>query len=347
MKNIDYCIVGGGYAGLFFAHQLIKHNKSFILFCKDDKSASQVSAGMINPAVLKKFTTFWLAQEQIDFLRQTLNEIEQYTHHYYLIDEHVHRIFHDEAERELWLKKSHNEDLAPFLNPQFKKFEGIVNPFETGEVLQSARLNVKDFFTDMHQFLEMEQCIIYDSFQYSSLGAEGNYHDFKFSHVVFCEGMEVKNNPFFSDVEVHPNKGHHLTVELSKELKTKATLKKKHFLFPLENGLHYYGGTYDREADDHEINPKAVEQLKNGLSEFYPHDFTIKEVEFGFRPTVKDRRPIIGNHSEHPNFYIFNGLGARGVLNGCFFAHELYHHIENLKPLHPEVDLMRFKKQKS
>ena len=75
------------------------------------------------------------------------------------------------------------------------------------QVLQSARLNVKDFFTDMHQFLEMEQCIIYDSFQYSSLGAEGNYQDFKFSHVVFCEGMEVKNNPFFSDVEVHPNKG--------------------------------------------------------------------------------------------------------------------------------------------
>ena len=32
MKNIDYIIVGDGYAALFFAHQLIKNNKSFYLF---------------------------------------------------------------------------------------------------------------------------------------------------------------------------------------------------------------------------------------------------------------------------------------------------------------------------
>ena len=34
-------------------------------------------------------------------------------------------------------------------------------------------------------------------------------------------------------------------------------------------------------------------------------DFEIKEVHFGFRPTVKDRRPILGKHSQHHNFYVF------------------------------------------
>ena len=63
MKNVEYIIVGGGYAALFFAHQLIKNNKSFVLFSDGKKSASQVSAGIVNPMVLKKFTTFWLAQE--------------------------------------------------------------------------------------------------------------------------------------------------------------------------------------------------------------------------------------------------------------------------------------------
>ncbi|RZJ51329.1 MAG: FAD-binding oxidoreductase, partial [Chryseobacterium sp.] len=63
MQNVDYIIVGDGYAALFFAHQLTKNNKSFVIFSEGRKSASQISAGIVNPVVLKKFTTFWLAQE--------------------------------------------------------------------------------------------------------------------------------------------------------------------------------------------------------------------------------------------------------------------------------------------
>ena len=98
MKNVEYTIVGGGYAALFFAHQLIKNNKFFVLFSDGKKSASQVSAGIVNPMVLKKFTTFWLAQEQLDRLNETLNEIEKYTGNHYLIKENIHRIFHDQKE---------------------------------------------------------------------------------------------------------------------------------------------------------------------------------------------------------------------------------------------------------
>mgnify|MGYP003615829603 CR=1 FL=1 len=61
MKKVDYIIVGDGYAALFFAHQLIKNNKSFYLFSEGKKGASFVSAGIINHAVLKRFITFWLA----------------------------------------------------------------------------------------------------------------------------------------------------------------------------------------------------------------------------------------------------------------------------------------------
>src|SRR5690606_10747023 len=98
MKNVDYIIVGGGYAGIFFAHQLILNGKSFVIFSEGGKSASQVSAGIVNPVVLKKFTTFWLAKEQIDFLNTSLNEIAEYTGKNYQINENIHRIFHDQKE---------------------------------------------------------------------------------------------------------------------------------------------------------------------------------------------------------------------------------------------------------
>ena len=340
MKNIDYIIVGDGYAALFFAHQLIKNNKSFYLFSEGKKSASMVSAGIINPAVLKRFTTFWLAQEQIDSLKKTLSEIEGYTHKNYLIEKPILRVFHDEKEKELWLKKSSE---ISFLSNDFIKINSIKNPFGCGKVNHSARLNVRDFFTDLINFLEQNSHLIKEKFDYNLIKTENStYKDIQFKNIIFAEGMAVKENPYFSEIPVEANKGHHLEVKLSEKIEDDFTIKKKHFIFPLNENTYYYGGTYDREQTHHKIDNSAVEKLINALAEFYPNDFEVTQVKFGFRPTVKDRRPIVGAHSEFKNFYVFNGLGARGILNGNYFAINLYNHLENGEEIHPEVDLKRF-----
>ncbi|WP_144283565.1 NAD(P)/FAD-dependent oxidoreductase [Chryseobacterium echinoideorum] len=343
MQKVDYIIVGDGYAALFFAHQLIMNEKSFVIYSEGKKSASQVSAGIINPVVLKKFTTFWKAQEQIDFLRKTLIEICEYTGENYLIDAPIHRIFHDENEQKLWLRKSDNIDLINFLDKSFIPLYNVKNEFNTGKVNQSARLNVEDFFYGMMNFLISNNHLISEYFDYNNLNTSENiYKDFSFEHIVFCEGMGVKFNPFFSKIPVNPNKGHHIRVKLSDPLDKNITIKKKHFLFPLNNDLYFYGGTYDRDQIHENIDESAIEQLKNGLSEFYQKEFDVKEVYFGFRPTVKDRRPILGRHSELNNLYVFNGLGARGILNGCYFSKTLFDFIENNIPLPEEISLSRF-----
>lgn len=342
MKKVDYIIVGAGYAGLFFAHQLHQDGKTFVIFSGKEKGASHVSAGMVNPAVLKKFTTFWLAQEQLDFLQKTLAEIQNYTGVNYFIPEPVHRIFHDEQERGLWLKKSDSDGLKDFLSKDFTQFPIILNPFSTGEVMQSGRLNVPEFFAGVTGYFKKSGNLSEDHFAYEELDtSEKQYREYRYQNIVFCEGMNVTANPFFRHIELQPNKGHHLTVKLSKKPAGK-TFKKKHFLFPLNANEHYYGGTYDRDRTDHHIDENAVAQLKNGLAEFYPFPFQTLAVEYGFRPTVKDRRPIIGRHPIEEDLYVFNGLGARGVLNGCFFAQSLFQLIENGVPLPPEVDISRF-----
>lgn len=343
MKNVDYIIAGDGYAGLFLAHQLIKNNKSFVIFSEGRKSASQVSAGIINPVVLKKFTTFWKAQEQIDFLKNSLQEIQSYTGENYLINAPIQRIFHDENEQNLWLKKSENEELSAFLDKNFDRLDVVKNDFLTGKVNQSARLNVNGFFNGLFTYFEKNGHLIKEKFEYAKLNpSESVYKDFSFKNIIFCEGMGVKDNPYFSEIMVNPNKGHHIKVKLSQPIPENITIKKKHFLFPTGNGLYFYGGTYDREQLHYHIDESAVAQLVKGLSEFYPYDFEVEEVHFGFRPTVKDRRPIIGRHQTFSNLYVFNGLGARGILNGCYFSRDLFRFIEEDIPLHEEVSLNRF-----
>ena len=63
----------------------------------------------------------------------------------------------------------------------------------------------------------------------------------------------------------------------------------------------------------------------------------------GVRPTVRDRKPLVGKHPEFNNIYILNGLGTRGVMLGPAMAKALFENIENNEPLDKVININRFK----
>ena len=65
----------------------------------------------------------------------------------------------------------------------------------------------------------------------------------------------------------------------------------------------------------------------------------------GIRPTVADRRPLVGEHPKEKNMYVLNGFGSRGVLIAPFASEQLYHHIENKTALSEEIAIHRFEKK--
>ena len=48
--------------------------------------------------------------------------------------------------------------------------------------------------------------------------------------------------------------------------------------------------------------------------------FEVIDHQAAIRPTVKDRRPFIGNHPKYPNLGIFNGFGTKGASLVPFWA---------------------------
>ena len=112
------------------------------------------------------------------------------------------------------------------------------------------------------------------------------------------------------------------------------------FKFDKEN--YYYGGTYEKDEKDLEINKDSIIKLEDGLTEVYKGTYDITKVQTAFRSVVPDRRPILGRHSTYNNAFILNGLGARGVLNGAYFSKELYDNIEEGKDIPHEVNVNRF-----
>lgn len=342
MEKLDYIIVGDGYAAMFFAHQLLKNGKTFKLFSEGNRAASHISAGVCNPVVLKRYNKIWNDEAQMDYLPVIFDEIEEYLHKNYLIQENVVRIFHDEGEHKLWLKKASQEKFEDYLDSDIQQLSSVENPFGVGRVKNSCRLDVRSFFTDFFNFLEEKNALIKERFNYDKLNTDHNsYNDYTFDKIIFAEGTGIKDNPYFCEIPVKPNKGHRFSLRLENDTEA-FVIKKKHFLFRFSGDEYYYGGTYDRDSQTNEIEEKAVEELKKGLEEVYKDSYEIDEISTAFRATVADRRPIIGSHEMHENLYIFNGLGARGVLNGSYFSKQLFDFIEHGIEFHEEVNVKRF-----
>jgi len=87
---------------------------------------------------------------------------------------------------------------------------------------------------------------------------------------------------------------------------------------------------------------QGKQELIDRIKELLHCDFEIIEHLAGVRPTVNDRRPLLGTHPSQKNIHILNGLGTRGVMLAPAMALDLFNYIENQKPLHKSVNIERY-----
>jgi len=73
-------------------------------------------------------------------------------------------------------------------------------------------------------------------------------------------------------------------------------------------------------------------------------DYEVVGHEAGVRPTVKDRKPLVGQHPNYKNLFVLNGFGSHGIMIAPWAAAQLFGCIEKGEELLPEVDINRFAK---
>jgi glycine/D-amino acid oxidase-like deaminating enzyme len=136
-------------------------------------------------------------------------------------------------------------------------------------------------------------------------------------------------------------KGELLTIH-APDLKIDFILKGPVFLIPLEDNHYIVGATYNWDDTSNEVTLKAKEELLSKLKTFLNCPFQVVNHVAGIRPTVRDRRPLVGQHPVYKNMYVLNGLGTRGVMIGPYVAKQLFEFIEFGKPLEEEIDIKRY-----
>ncbi|MDO6596151.1 FAD-binding oxidoreductase [Oceanihabitans sp. 2_MG-2023] len=346
MKNVDYIIVGSGLAGIHFCEQLQANNKTFMVFDNQSQHSSVVAAGLYNPVVLKRFTSVWKSKEQLQLALPIYNKLEKDLNITLDYKTPVYRRFSSVEEQNDWFTASDKTALSEYLSIEIIKNNNsaIDANFGFGKVLETGRIDTKLLIESYKkQLLERNQ-LVEEDFNYEDLivKKELQYKDITARHIVFAEGFGVKKNPFFKDIPLKEVKGELLTIH-APDLKMDYILKSSVFLIPIGNDLYTIGATYNWNDKTNNITAKGKEELLKKLKTFLKCDFKVVSQVAGIRPTVTDRRPLVGKHEIHKNMYVLNGLGTRGVMIAPYVAKQLYHFIESNKDLETEIDISRFK----
>ncbi len=344
--QVDYIVVGIGLAGISFCEQLEANNKTFVVFDNKSQQSSVVAGGLYNPVVLKRFTSVWKSKEQLQIALPMYANLENKLKVKLDYKIPVYRKFASLEEQNDWFTASDKLKLSEYLSTNIIKNEnGAINAsFGFGEVLQTGRIDVKCLIKSYKNQLLKEKLLFEEAFNYNAIEIleDGiQYEDVKAKHIVFAEGFGVIQNPFFNKLPLVPTKGELLTIH-APDLKIDFVLKAGVFLIPLEDDLYIVGATYEWNDTTNKTTDKAKGELLSKLEKLISCPFKVVNQVAGVRPTVKDRRPLVGQHTTHKNMYVLNGLGTRGVMIGPYVAQQLYNLIESDTSLETDIDIKRF-----
>lgn len=346
---LDYLIVGSGLAGISFAEIALKNNKSILVMDNKSQVSSRVAGGLYNPVILKRFSEVWNAEEQLNLMDEFYNEIEGKLKTKFNFRLPILRKFFSIEEQNNWFAASDKKNLSPFLSTKIisKKYNGINSPYDYGEVLRTGYVDTALLLDSYKKYLQENNLLVEESFdslyvEFFDYGIQ--YKNIKARNIIFAEGFGLHKNVFFNYLPLDGTKGELLIIK-APDLDLDVIVNTSVFILPMGNDLFKVGATYNWQDKTDLPTEEGKKELVDRIREILMCDFEIIQHFGGVRPTVKDRRPLIGTHHERKALHILNGLGTRGVMLGPAMAKALFDNIENDVPLSPEIDIKRFHKK--
>ena len=155
----------------------------------------------------------------------------------------------------------------------------------------------------------------------------------------------MHSNPYFNHLPLDGTKGELFIIRAPK-LDLKVIVNTSVFILPLGNNLFKVGATYNWEDKTSIPTVEGKQELTDRIKEILNCDFEIVSHFAGVRPTVKDRKPLIGTNNIFKNIHVLNGLGTRGVMLGPTLAKLLFESIESGVPLPNDINIERYEKKK-
>ncbi|MFM7007120.1 MAG: NAD(P)/FAD-dependent oxidoreductase [Flavobacteriales bacterium] len=338
-------IIGAGLAGTSLAHQLLARGIAVEILDQGSNHSSAIAAGMVNPMVFRRMNKSWRLDEflpEASAFYKTISSRLATDFYHPLV---IRRFFSSEQERQLWEEKAADDSFSAYLEPINSadlQNNAAHNNFGSGRVKNAFWIDAALWVEAHRVYFEQLGILKLTAFDQQKWQAKDRTYDgITYDAVIFCMGYQQKQEATFSYLPLQQTKGQTLLVS-SKDLPETESLNRKCFVLPYGNQHFRIGATYEWNNPTLETTNEAKLVLLENLAALGSYEVSILSQSAGVRPTVLDRRPLMGEHPEFKDVYIFNGLGTKGYMMAPTLARELVEHIIDKKPLHPETAISRF-----
>jgi glycine/D-amino acid oxidase-like deaminating enzyme len=160
-------------------------------------------------------------------------------------------------------------------------------------------------------------------------------------HVVCCEGAAAVHNPYFSWLPLTPNQGEVLDVKCT-GLSPAQVLNRGAYVLPMGADRFRVGATYRWPPFAEGLTAVGREELAARFTVITDLPFAVVGQRAGVRPTVRDRRPLLGPHPSVPALSFCGGYGSKGVMLAPRMAALLADWLESGAEIWPDVSLQRY-----
>jgi glycine/D-amino acid oxidase-like deaminating enzyme len=344
----DFLIIGQGLAGSLLAWELIQRDCKVTVVDTGKENASLVAAGIINPITGMRFVKAVDLETLLPAAHHCYNQLAAFFKRQFYFDKPMLRIFRNETEIAHCKKRLIQTNYAPYLGELAKPDQAITDfstPFGFIEQKQTGHLLTVPLLARLKQFFIEHECYRQGVIDYQAvqLNTDLRWQDITAKRVIFCEGYQGSQNPWFSWLPFQPAKGEILTLAHKSALPD-AILNYGNWLIPVDDGKVRVGATFDREYLDTQPSEHGKETLLNSLKSLCPNlaQATVADHQAGIRPCTLDKYPFIGTHPQHDKITIFNGFGTKGSLQPPWYAQRFADYLLGHTPLPPSCDIQRF-----
>lgn len=346
-KQYDYIIVGLGIGGICLAHRLLQMGKRVCVIDSGKLNATSVAAGVVNPVVLKRLNPVWRAKEFLDTARVFYTGLEASLGISIKTELPLLRLFNSVEEQNNWVAASDQSGMQGLLDPKIVHNinDQVVSSFGFGRVVGAFRIDTTCLISAFLSRLNNMECLVREPFSHLELKDNTDhfvYGEYSAKRIVLCEGIQLNQNPLFDPACLIPKKGEYITFKAT-QLKLDAIIKGPYFIVPLGNDLYQAGATFAHGDQTPDPTANGSKQLAQAVSKMIRSPFEITAQTAGLRPTVKDRRPLLGSIGKDNRILIFNGFGTRGLLMAPLLSKWLIDLAEKGIDLPPEVAIRRYR----
>lgn len=345
---IDSIIVGQGIAGTCLALQHFFHKKSFLLIDKSlPGAASVVSSGLVNPITGRRFSLAWKVNELISYAKEFYKKSESFLQDNFFYEQRVYRILHDVKQQNDVAALQNTAEYFNFLSKEdFVSLdeEKIYNPFQSLLIENAFRIDVNHLIKSFEKKLLKNELKWNEAFDDEKLVIENDFINYKgvsARNIIFCTGFYQQQSPFFKNCKLIWDKGHSMIVNYNLDIQGN-TIVANQILSQIGEKKFFVGATHQWQPFNLALEENQINKLQTDLHRIIRQEAEIVKRQWGIRPTVQDRKPILGSDAQYKNVFLLNGMGTKGVSLAPYFSAMLFRHIFEGKEIDLEVSTHRF-----